>query len=293
MPARAEMAEILLPGDTNVHGTAFGGKIVQWMDLCSSMAAGRHCKNPVVTVSIDELHFHAPIRVGEVALLSARLTAAFRTSMEVECVVMAESFPDRAAAALHQRLHLDVRGTGRRQPTPGGQAAGSGDRGREARLRGGQEKTGREVGAGQPGDDVLVNMSVWRDVESLNKYVYESAHVEIMRRRKEWFQRMKDAYVALVGEQGPPSDGAGGHREAGTVAPGRPDRGGIPSAGHSWRRTRRRPGASFGFGRVPGDLIFGMRSSSDLTHSQGAASAGTAQSALSRHSIRDSGAGLA
>ena len=92
MPARAEMAEMLLPGDTNVHGTAFGGKIVQWMDLCSSMAAGRHCKNPVVTVSIDELHFHAPIRVGEVALLSARLTATFRTSMEVECVVLAESF---------------------------------------------------------------------------------------------------------------------------------------------------------------------------------------------------------
>jgi hypothetical protein len=47
------------------------------------------------------------------------------------------------------------------------------------------------------GDDVLVNMSVWRDVESLNKYVYGSAHVEIMRRREEWFQRMKDAYVVL------------------------------------------------------------------------------------------------
>lgn len=47
------------------------------------------------------------------------------------------------------------------------------------------------------GDDVLVNMSVWRDVESLNKYVYGSAHVEIMRRRKEWFQRLKDAYVVL------------------------------------------------------------------------------------------------
>jgi len=86
------MAEMVLPGDTNVHGTAFGGKIVQWMDLCGSMAAGRHCKRPVVTVSIDELHFHAPIRLGDVALLTSRLTATFRTSMEVECVVMAESF---------------------------------------------------------------------------------------------------------------------------------------------------------------------------------------------------------
>jgi hypothetical protein len=47
------------------------------------------------------------------------------------------------------------------------------------------------------GDDVLVNMSVWRDVESLGRYVYGPAHVEIMRRRREWFHRMKDAYVVL------------------------------------------------------------------------------------------------
>jgi hypothetical protein len=47
------------------------------------------------------------------------------------------------------------------------------------------------------GESTLVNMSVWRDAESLNKYVYQSAHVEIMRRRKEWFERMREAYVVL------------------------------------------------------------------------------------------------
>lgn len=47
------------------------------------------------------------------------------------------------------------------------------------------------------GDDTLINISVWNDVESLNAYVYESVHVEIMRRRKEWFERMRDAYVVL------------------------------------------------------------------------------------------------
>jgi hypothetical protein len=47
------------------------------------------------------------------------------------------------------------------------------------------------------GDTTLVNMSIWRDAESLNKYVYQSAHVEIMRRRKEWFERMREAYVVL------------------------------------------------------------------------------------------------
>lgn len=47
------------------------------------------------------------------------------------------------------------------------------------------------------GADTLVNISVWKDVASLNKYVYQSAHVEIMRRRKEWFERMREAWVVL------------------------------------------------------------------------------------------------
>ncbi|HYS12517.1 MAG TPA: DUF3291 domain-containing protein [Burkholderiaceae bacterium] len=47
------------------------------------------------------------------------------------------------------------------------------------------------------GENVLVNMSVWRDVEALNRYVYKSAHVEVMRRRKEWFERMAQAYLVL------------------------------------------------------------------------------------------------
>ncbi|MCG8413812.1 MAG: DUF3291 domain-containing protein [Pseudomonadales bacterium] len=46
-------------------------------------------------------------------------------------------------------------------------------------------------------DDTLINMSVWEDLESLHHYVYRSAHVEIMKRRKEWFERMADAYTVL------------------------------------------------------------------------------------------------
>ncbi len=46
-------------------------------------------------------------------------------------------------------------------------------------------------------ENLLINMSVWRDVASLNQYVYSSAHVELMRRRREWFERMDVAYLAL------------------------------------------------------------------------------------------------
>jgi heme-degrading monooxygenase HmoA len=45
--------------------------------------------------------------------------------------------------------------------------------------------------------DTLINISVWRDADSLNEYVYKSAHAEIMRRRKEWFERMREAHVVL------------------------------------------------------------------------------------------------
>jgi hypothetical protein len=44
---------------------------------------------------------------------------------------------------------------------------------------------------------VAVNLSVWRDVGSLSKYVYSSAHVEIMRRRREWFEKMEQAFLVL------------------------------------------------------------------------------------------------
>ena len=47
------------------------------------------------------------------------------------------------------------------------------------------------------GPDYLVNMSVWEDVESLHRYVYRSAHNEVMALRKQWFDRMLEAYSVL------------------------------------------------------------------------------------------------
>jgi uncharacterized protein DUF3291 len=46
-------------------------------------------------------------------------------------------------------------------------------------------------------ENSLLNMSVWRDVESVGAYVYRSEHVEIMRRRREWFERMEQAFLVL------------------------------------------------------------------------------------------------
>lgn len=44
---------------------------------------------------------------------------------------------------------------------------------------------------------IIVNMSVWESPEKLKDYVYKSAHVELIRMRKEWFELMKEAYYVL------------------------------------------------------------------------------------------------
>ena len=46
-------------------------------------------------------------------------------------------------------------------------------------------------------DNTIVNMSVWEDIPSLNHYVYKTVHVDIMKRRKEWFERMKEMHMVL------------------------------------------------------------------------------------------------
>jgi acyl-CoA hydrolase len=88
--SRVEMTHLVMPGDANVLGTAFGGKIMEWTDLAAGMAAMRHARLPVATASIDQLSFLAPVRIGEIAMLTAQVTAAFTTSMEVGVEVVTE-----------------------------------------------------------------------------------------------------------------------------------------------------------------------------------------------------------
>ena len=47
------------------------------------------------------------------------------------------------------------------------------------------------------GEDILVNMSVWKSVGSLQDFAFRTAHTDIMRRRREWFDRMERAYAVL------------------------------------------------------------------------------------------------
>ncbi|MEV0399516.1 DUF3291 domain-containing protein [Actinoallomurus sp. NPDC050550] len=47
------------------------------------------------------------------------------------------------------------------------------------------------------GHDVIVNMSVWESREALWDFAYRSAHLDVLRRRREWFLRMAEPYIVL------------------------------------------------------------------------------------------------
>jgi acyl-CoA hydrolase len=89
--SRVEMAEFVLPNDTNAHGTIFGGRVMAMIDIAGTIAASRHCRRAVVTASMDELVFHHPIKQGQVILLEAQVNEAFRTSMEIGVQVFSEN----------------------------------------------------------------------------------------------------------------------------------------------------------------------------------------------------------
>ena len=77
------MTEMVLPQDTNYHGTVFGGRVLQWIDIAGAIASQRHSRCKVVTASIDDMHFLVPIRLGDTVILKAAVNYVHRTSMEI------------------------------------------------------------------------------------------------------------------------------------------------------------------------------------------------------------------
>ena len=79
----AVQENIVLPGDTNMHNTMFGGLLMKHIDETAAISARRHCKCPVVTASNDGVHFHRPIQNDDIVRLESFVCSAGRTSMEV------------------------------------------------------------------------------------------------------------------------------------------------------------------------------------------------------------------
>jgi acyl-CoA hydrolase len=87
----SEYSELALPTDANGLGAVLGGKVMHLVDLAGAMAAMRHARRPVVTASVDSLHFLHPVRIGELMVLRSSVNRVFRTSMEVGVYVTTEN----------------------------------------------------------------------------------------------------------------------------------------------------------------------------------------------------------
>ncbi|HEY4188693.1 MAG TPA: acyl-CoA thioesterase, partial [Polyangia bacterium] len=118
--SRVETAQLVLPGLTNMHGTIFGGIMMQWIDIAAGIAAARHSGGPVVTASMDRLHFLEPVLLGEVVVLQAQVNYAAHTSMEVGVRVMRENQITftRSQATRAYLTFVAVDENGRPRPVP-------------------------------------------------------------------------------------------------------------------------------------------------------------------------------
>jgi acyl-CoA hydrolase len=85
------MTELVLPSHTNALGTIFGGVIMSWIDIAGAIAAQRHSQKEVVTASMDEIHFLAPVYKGWVVNLKASVNYVSKTSMEIGVRIESEN----------------------------------------------------------------------------------------------------------------------------------------------------------------------------------------------------------
>jgi acyl-CoA hydrolase len=85
-----ETSELMMPEHANNMGHVFGGVILSMMDKCAAIAAFRHSRAGVVTVSIDRVDFREPIHLGDLVVMKASINYVGRSSMEVGVRVEAE-----------------------------------------------------------------------------------------------------------------------------------------------------------------------------------------------------------
>jgi acyl-CoA hydrolase len=85
-----DMTQVVLPNDANPLGFMLGGTVMHLIDIAGAMAAHRHARERVVTAAVDGLQFLHSIKIGDIIILKAHVTATFNTSLEVQVDVFSE-----------------------------------------------------------------------------------------------------------------------------------------------------------------------------------------------------------
>jgi len=89
--SRSEMAEVVLPAQTNALGKLLGGHVMHLVDIAAAMAACRHSNSYVVTASVDSIDFRNAVNLGEIVILKSQVNRVFTSSMEIGVEIYSEN----------------------------------------------------------------------------------------------------------------------------------------------------------------------------------------------------------
>lgn len=81
---------VLMPKDTNAHGTIFGGVILSYIDIAAAIEVRKHTLKKIVTKAMHEVVFVAPVFVGDLVSFYTELVRIGRTSITIKVTVEAD-----------------------------------------------------------------------------------------------------------------------------------------------------------------------------------------------------------
>ncbi len=112
------LTDIVLPSETNSLNHMFGGELLARMDRAASIAARRHCNEIVVTASVNHVSFDKPIPLDSVVSVSAKVSRAFKTSMEVVIQVWIEHPKEGQKYKANEAIYTFVAVNEQKKPVP-------------------------------------------------------------------------------------------------------------------------------------------------------------------------------
>ena len=102
------MTDVVLPGETNPLNNLFGGELLARMDRAASIAARRHSRSIVVTASVNHVAFNKAVPLGSVVTVEAKVSRAFKTSMEIFIDVWVEDRESGAKTKANEAIYTFV-----------------------------------------------------------------------------------------------------------------------------------------------------------------------------------------
>ncbi|MFN4166274.1 MAG: acyl-CoA thioesterase [Ferrovibrio sp.] len=115
-----EIRTLAMPKDTNPNGDIFGGWVLSQMDIAGGIVAARRAQGRVVTVAVDAMTFHQPIKVGDVVSIYGSVVRVGRSSMAVklETIVARRLDPTEIKVTEGVYTYVAIDENGRPRPVP-------------------------------------------------------------------------------------------------------------------------------------------------------------------------------